>query len=45
MSDSLEGFGLPIALAADESVLGLGGLEAVFGRLQVANIKLDKCGG
>jgi L-alanine-DL-glutamate epimerase-like enolase superfamily enzyme len=35
----------PIPLAADESVQGLDELPALLGRFQVANIKLDKCGG
>ncbi|MDZ5646145.1 N-acetyl-D-Glu racemase DgcA [Nitrospirillum sp. BR 11828] len=35
----------PIPLGADESVHGLDSLEALVGRYQVANIKLDKTGG
>ena len=41
----LDGFTSPIPLAADESVLSLGDLDRIVGRFQVANIKLDKCGG
>ena len=41
----LDGYTSPIPLAADESVLSLGDLERVAGRFQLANIKLDKCGG
>lgn len=41
----LEGLNYPIPLAADESVLGLDELSSLIGRFQVANIKLDKCGG
>jgi len=35
----------PIPFAADESLLGLADLPALVGRFQIANIKLDKCGG
>ena len=42
---TLDGFASPIPLAADESVLSLDELEALVGRFQVANVKLDKCGG
>jgi L-Ala-D/L-Glu epimerase len=41
----LESFSSPIPIAADESVRTLGDLQAVRGRCQVVNIKLDKCGG
>lgn len=41
----LEGFASPIPIAADESVLTLRDVERLVGRFQVANIKLDKCGG
>jgi L-alanine-DL-glutamate epimerase-like enolase superfamily enzyme len=41
----LEGFGSPIAIAADESVQCLGDLAGLVGRFDVVNIKLDKCGG
>lgn len=41
----LEGFASPIPIAADESLLGLGDLDSLVGRFQLANIKLDKCGG
>jgi L-Ala-D/L-Glu epimerase len=35
----------PIFLAADESVQGLNEVDALVGRFDVINIKLDKCGG
>ena len=41
----LDGFERPIPIAADESVLGLADVEALVGRFDVVNIKLDKCGG
>lgn len=41
----LDGFDCPIALAADESVLSLAEMDAMNGRWDVVNIKLDKCGG
>ncbi|TWB65826.1 L-alanine-DL-glutamate epimerase-like enolase superfamily enzyme [Nitrospirillum amazonense] len=41
----LAGYQCPIPLGADESVHGLDSLEALVGRYQVANIKLDKTGG
>lgn len=41
----LQGFGSPIPIAADESVQGLDEVEALAGRFDVVNIKLDKCGG
>jgi len=41
----LDGLVSPIPLAADESVQGLPDLATLEGRYQVANIKLDKCGG
>ena len=41
----LDGFRCPIAIAADESLLGPDDLPSLPGRFQVANIKLDKCGG
>lgn len=34
-----------IPMAADESVQGIDELESLVGRFDVANIKLDKCGG
>ena len=34
-----------IPIAADESVQGLAEVEALVGRFDVVNIKLDKCGG
>jgi L-Ala-D/L-Glu epimerase len=42
---ALEGFRSPIPIAADESVQGLEDLPSLVGRFDVANIKLDKCGG
>ena len=41
----LEGYQSPIAIAADESVLTLADVLGLVGRFDVANIKLDKCGG
>lgn len=41
----LDGISLPIPIAADESCLDLAELEAMAGRFDVINIKLDKCGG
>jgi L-alanine-DL-glutamate epimerase-like enolase superfamily enzyme len=41
----LDGFERPIPIAADESVQGLSEVEALAGRFDVINIKLDKCGG
>jgi L-alanine-DL-glutamate epimerase-like enolase superfamily enzyme len=35
----------PIPLAADESLQGLGDVAALKGRFDIANVKLDKCGG
>ena len=42
---ALDSFRSPIPLAADESLQTLDDLEQVARRYQVANIKLDKCGG
>ena len=42
---ALDGFRSPIPLAADESLQSLDDLAALAGRFQVANLKLDKCGG
>ncbi|QWP76239.1 dipeptide epimerase [Lysobacter sp. K5869] len=42
---ALDGFDCPIAVAADESVQGLDELDALAGRYDVVNLKLDKCGG
>lgn len=42
---ALDHFKSPIALAADESLQTQEDLELVARRYQVANIKLDKCGG
>ncbi len=41
----LDGLGRPIRLAADESVLDRADLAKMVGRVDVINIKLDKCGG
>jgi L-alanine-DL-glutamate epimerase-like enolase superfamily enzyme len=41
----LAGFECPIPIAADESVQSAADIEALVGRFQVINIKLDKCGG
>jgi L-alanine-DL-glutamate epimerase-like enolase superfamily enzyme len=41
----LDGFASPIPIAADESVLGLADIDAMIGRFDTINIKLDKCGG
>lgn len=41
----LSGLDCPIPIAADESVQGLADMQALVGRFQVVNIKLDKCGG
>lgn len=41
----LDALDCPIDIAADESVQGLADIEALRGRVQVINIKLDKCGG
>jgi L-Ala-D/L-Glu epimerase len=41
----LDGLRSPIPLAADESVQGLNDIEALVGRFNVVNIKLDKSGG
>lgn len=41
----LDGLHYPIALAADESVQDRADLAGLEGRVQVINIKLDKCGG
>ncbi len=42
---ALRGYRSPIPLAADESLQTIDDLETVAARYQVANIKLDKCGG
>jgi len=41
----LAGYQCPILLAADESVLTLEDVDGLVDRFDVANIKLDKCGG
>jgi L-alanine-DL-glutamate epimerase-like enolase superfamily enzyme len=43
--DMLEGYQSPITLAADESCLHTGELEAAARRYSMVNIKLDKTGG
>jgi L-Ala-D/L-Glu epimerase len=40
-----DGLHSPIPVAADESVLDLGDIAPLTGRVDVINIKLDKCGG
>ena len=42
---SLDGMPLRVPLAADESCTDRGSLDALIGRYQYINIKLDKCGG
>lgn len=41
----LDGLDCPIRLAADESVQDRADLPALVGRVDIVNIKLDKCGG
>jgi L-alanine-DL-glutamate epimerase-like enolase superfamily enzyme len=41
----LVGLSSPIPVAADESALCLADLEGLVGKVDVINIKLDKCGG
>ncbi len=41
----LDGVEHVVPIAADESVQGLNEVEALVGRFDVVNIKLDKCGG
>ena len=41
----LDGLDSPIRIAADESVLDHNDLEKMIGRVDIINIKLDKCGG
>lgn len=41
----MEGLGLPMPVAADESVQVRDDVAGLLGRAQVINIKLDKCGG
>lgn len=43
--DDLDGVDHAIPIAADESVQGLSEVDALVGRFDVVNIKLDKCGG
>jgi L-alanine-DL-glutamate epimerase-like enolase superfamily enzyme len=43
--DWFDGLARPIRLAADESVLDRADLAKMVGRVDVINIKLDKCGG
>ena len=40
-----DGLESPIPLAADESVQGLADVSPLVGRVNIINIKLDKCGG
>lgn len=41
----LDGLNSPIPIAADESACDIPDLEPLVGRVQMINIKLDKCGG
>ena len=41
----LDGLASPIPVAADESVQGVASIPQLVGRVQMINIKLDKCGG
>jgi L-Ala-D/L-Glu epimerase / N-acetyl-D-glutamate racemase len=41
----LDGLARPLRIAADESVQDRGDLQKMVGRVDVINIKLDKCGG
>jgi L-alanine-DL-glutamate epimerase-like enolase superfamily enzyme len=41
----LDGLERPIRIAADESVQDRGDLQKLVGRVDIINIKLDKCGG
>lgn len=41
----LDGVSRPLPFAADESALSLSEMDALAGRFDVVNIKLDKCGG
>jgi L-alanine-DL-glutamate epimerase-like enolase superfamily enzyme len=41
----LEDLDAPVAIAADESALGLADVPGLVGRFDTVNIKLDKCGG
>jgi L-alanine-DL-glutamate epimerase-like enolase superfamily enzyme len=43
--ESLDGLRSPVPLAADESCTDRRSLEALIGRYQYINVKLDKCGG
>ena len=42
---ALDGIDCPIPIAADESVQDRADLQGIVGRVQVINVKLDKCGG
>jgi L-alanine-DL-glutamate epimerase-like enolase superfamily enzyme len=42
---ALDGLPRPLPFAADESALTLADTDALVGRFDVVNIKLDKCGG
>jgi L-alanine-DL-glutamate epimerase-like enolase superfamily enzyme len=41
----MDGLALPVPTAADESCQDLSEMEALVGRFDLVNIKLDKCGG
>jgi L-Ala-D/L-Glu epimerase len=41
----LDGFRVPIPIAADESLQGIDDVRRLAGRFAMGNIKLDKCGG
>jgi L-Ala-D/L-Glu epimerase len=43
--DELDGLNSPIPVAADESAVDISDLDGLVGRVDVVNIKLDKCGG
>ena len=43
--DWLDGLASPIPIAADESVQDMADIAGLVGRVDVINIKLDKCGG
>lgn len=43
--EDFDGLDSPIPVAADESALDIPDLEKLVGRVDVINIKLDKCGG
>lgn len=43
--EDLDGLNSPIPIAADESAQDIGDVDRLAGRVDVINIKLDKCGG